>query len=184
MPAAKKEEEKVEVKKEQVYRAPAKLEPERNIYKWTAPLRPFIRKDRDFWVSVIAIASLGGLILFIIEGVMPVILIISLIFLYYILTTVEPEDIEYKITNYGIKIEDKRTDWGDIARFWFTKRFNTQLVIFEIFHMPGRLEFVINQKDREAVRSALKDYLEEEEAPPSYLDKAASWFSKKIPGNK
>jgi len=40
---------------------------------------------------------------------------------------------------------------------------------------------VINQEDKERIRKTLSSYVVEEEAPPSYLDKAANWFAKKLP---
>lgn len=155
--------------------------PEKDLFSWKAPGRPFKRRDREFWIKVLAIAGIAGLILFIIEGLMPVILIISLIFLFYILSTVEPDVIDYKITNKGIKIADKRTAWGLLTRFWFSKRFNSELLIFETPVLPGRLELVINPKDKTAIRKALSAHLPEEEASPSNMDKAANWFSKKLP---
>jgi len=156
-------------------------EPEKDLFSWQAPARPFKRRGRDFWVRVIAIAVIGGLILFIAEGAMPVILIISILFLFYILSTVEPEIVEYRITNRGIKMAKRRTDWGALTRYWFSRRFDSQLLIFETLSLPGRLELVINAKDKDSIRKVLSAHLFEEEAPSSNLDRAANWFSKKLP---
>ena len=159
----------------------ARREPEKNLFSWKAPARPFKRRNRDFWVTVFAIAAIGGLILYIIEGIMPVILIIALVFLFYILSTVEPEPVEYSVTDKGIKIGDKRTDWGLLTRFWFSRRLESDLLIFEMTALPGRLELVISAKDKVAIKKAVSGYIPEEEAPPVNLDKAANWFSKKLP---
>ena len=70
-------------------------EPERKLLDWSAPARPFKRMNREFWVTIIAMAAIVGLILFFAEGFMPVILIVSIIFLVYVLTTVEPENISF-----------------------------------------------------------------------------------------
>src|SRR3989304_4840218 len=78
-------------------------EPERDLVTWTAPSRPFKRRDRQFYTTVFAIAGIISLILFLAEGLMPVILIVALVFLYYVLSTVPPENIEYKITTKGVK---------------------------------------------------------------------------------
>jgi hypothetical protein len=155
--------------------------PEKNLFVWKAPSRPFKRRNKDFWMTVMAIAGVFGLILFLVEGVMPVILIISIIFLFYVLSTVEPENIEYSITNKGVKIADKRIDMELLTRFWFARRFNNELLVFETRMMPGRLELVINTKDKEKIRKVLLEYLSEEEVSPSGLDRAANWFSKKLP---
>lgn len=156
-------------------------EPEKILFSWKAQGRPFKRRSREFWIKAIAISGIGGLILFIIEGLMPVVLIISLVFLFYVLSTVEPEGIQYSITNRGVKIEDKRTDWQLLTRFWFGQRMGSSLLVFEMTVLPGRLELVIDSKDKKAIKKVLSNYLLEEEVPPSGLDKAAGWFSKKLP---
>ncbi len=156
-------------------------EPERDLAVWTAAARPFKKRNRTFYITLIAIAGIVGLILFLVEGFMPVVLIIALIFLFYVLSTVEPENIEYKITNRGLKVAEKRTDWDRCLRFWFTKRFDNELLVVEIVTIPGRLELVINPVDKEQIKKSLLIYLPEEEASPSFLDRAGDWFAKKLP---
>lgn len=157
------------------------LKKEVELFVWTAPARPFKRRDKQFYVTTISIASLVCLILFLAEGAMPVILIISLIFLYYVMSTVEPENIEYKITNKGIKIANKLTNWEVLGRFWFGKRYDTELLILETKVLPGRMELVINSEQKEQIKKELLKYLVEEEISPSKLDRAVDWFSKKLP---
>ena len=154
---------------------------EKDLVTWVAPARPFKRRDKQFYVTTISIAGMVCLILFLAEGAMPVILIISLIFLYYVMSTVAPEDIEYKITNKGVKVGGKRTDWDFLGRFWFSKRFDADLLVFETSFLPNRMELVIKPEIKEEIRKTLKDYLVEEEISPSRLDKAIDWFSKKLP---
>jgi hypothetical protein len=157
-------------------------EPERELIAWSAPARPFKRMNREFWVTIIAMAAIVGLILFFAEGFMPVILIVSIIFLVYVLTTVEPENINYLITNKGVKIGEKTFEWENLIRFWFGKRFDSPLLIVQKYGIPDRLEFVISQNEKEKIKTTLLKYIPEEKVTPSFLDKAASWFSKKIPG--
>jgi len=160
-----------------------KLEPEKELFAWKAPERPFKKRGRDFWVTVITIASLFGVILFFAEGAMPVILIIAMVFLFYVMSTVEPQEVDYRITNRGVKFADKTTEWQYLTRYWFSSRFDTPLLVFEMSLVPGRLELVINEKDKTKIGKALKDYVIEEEVPASKLDNAANWFAKKLPGN-
>lgn len=174
---------KPEVQAQAVQPTVVKQGPEKTLFSWKAPARPFKRRDRQFWMTLIAIATILGLILFLAEGAMPVILVIALVFLFYILSTVEPEELSYQITNKGVKIAERTTNMGVLTRFWFTRRFNSELLVFEMSVLPGRLEVVINPKDKPSIRKALSAYLVEEEAPPSGLDKAANWFAKRLPGN-
>ena len=159
-------------------------EPERDLVVWTAPARPFKRRDKQFYVTTFAMAGIVSLVLFLAEGIMPVILIISLVFLYYVLSTVQPEDIEYKITTKGIKIAGKLTEWGRINRYWFTERFDNDLMIVDTVLLPGRIEFVTNKEIMEKLKREVSAYIPYEEAPPATLDKVTNWFAQKIPGNK
>lgn len=154
---------------------------EKDLVTWIAPARPFKRRDRQFYVTVISIAAMVCLILFLAEGAMPVILIISLIFLYYVMSTVPPDNIEYKITNKGIKVLDKRVDWQYLGRFWFAKRYDSELLILETSFVPNRMELVITPESKEQIIKTLSEYLVQEEISPSNIDKLIDWFSKKLP---
>lgn len=162
---------------------PVKPVPEKDLLTWIAPARPFKRRGREFYITVISIAAIAGLVIFLAEGMMPVILIISLIFLFYILNTVQPEDLEYKLTDQGVKIAGARTDWQFTKRFWFTTRLGTEILVVETSVIPGRLELVIKPELKEEIRKTMLNYIVEEEAVPSTLDKLSSWFAKKLPQN-
>lgn len=158
-----------------------KPEMEKDLVTWIAPARPFKRRDKQFYVTTISIAGMVCLILFLAEGAMPVILIISLIFLYYVMSTVPPQEIEYKVTNKGVKVGGNTTEWSLLGRFWFSSRYDSQLLVLETKMIPNRMELVIKPEIKEEIRTNLKDYLVEEEISPSNLDRAIDWFSKKLP---
>jgi hypothetical protein len=157
--------------------------PETELFSWTAPARPFKKRDREFYVTAIAIASIVGLVLFIAEGFMPVVLLISLMFLFYVMNTVEPDNVSYKITSKGVKFAETLNEWEFLQRFWFSRRFSNELLVFQTKGLAGRLELVINAQDKDKIRETLKKHLPEEEAPPSVLDKAANWVGGKLPNN-
>lgn len=159
-------------------------EPEKDLFVWRAPSRPFKRRPREFYVTLFAIVGLLGLVLFIAEGAMPVILLIAIVFLFYILSTVEPTEIEYKITNKGIKIGGVTTSWQIMSRFCFVKKAESEVLTIETFTIPERMEVMVNLEDIETVRKYLLDYIPEDEIKPSRLEKITNWFSSKLPGNK
>ncbi|MBN1168959.1 hypothetical protein JXA63_03650 [Candidatus Woesebacteria bacterium] len=161
-----------------------KYEKEKVLFEWEAPERPFKERKREFWISLIAISIVFCLILYIVEGVMPVILIISILFLFYILSTVKPQKIKYAITNRGVKMAESFAEMDFLVRYWFGKRFGSDLLIFQTVNFPGRLELVVDSKDKKKISEVLEEYIPEEDVPPSNLEKAANWFSEKIPGNK
>jgi len=156
---------------------------EKVLFSWVAPERPFKRRTRDFWISLSAIASIVSLIIFLIEGPISVILIISLVFLFYMLSTVEPQTIKYEITDLSINIAETKNDINMFGRYWFGKRFDSNLLILETFTIPGRLELVIHEKDIETITKVLNEYLIQEEVALDNIERASGWLSDKIPGN-
>jgi len=97
------------------------------------------------------------------------------------MSTVEPGDIQYKITNKGIKIEGIITTWDSLGRFWFSKRFDSDLLVVETNKIPNKMEIVVMPELKLEIENHLKNYLVEEEVPSSTIDKAIDWFSKKMP---
>lgn len=155
-------------------------EPEKDLFVWSAPSRPFIQKNREFWIRVIAISSVFGFIIFIVEGAMPVILMISLLFLFYVLSTVRPENIDYKITNLGVSIGGVTNYWENIKRFWFTKRATDLILVLDMASFSGRLELVISLKDKDRIGLTLKKFIPEEEIMQTNFDKASEWIDSKL----
>ena len=158
-------------------------EAERELVTWIAPSRPFKRRDRQFYVTIFSIAGIVGLVLFLAEGIMPVLLMIALTFLYYVLTTVPPEGIEYKVTTRGVRIANKLTEWPFITRFWFTRRSDQDLLILETITIPGRIEIVVDPAVKDKIQNEISAYVPFEEMPASGIERVVDWFSKKLPGN-
>ena len=156
-------------------------ESERDLVIWTAPARPFKKYGRKFYVTVFSLVGIVGIVFFIAEGVMPVILLVSLMFLFYVLSTVQPENIEYKVTNRGIKIGDKPTPWQNMIRFCFSQKSGVDVLVFETISLPGRIELVINPEIKDSLKREISAYVLYENIPPSFLDKVANWFIKKLP---
>lgn len=159
-------------------------EAEKDLLIWTAASRPFKRRDKQFYVTTFAIAGIVSLVLFFAEGAMPVLLIISLVFLYYVLSTVEPEKIEYKITNKGIKIAGKLTSWHYLNSFWFTKKLDTDILVIDTVLVPGRIEMVVGSELHESLKKVITEYIPHEEVPGSGIDRMTAYLSSKLPGNK
>lgn len=179
-----KEQPKGETQEKKNTETSQRYEKEKVLFEWEALERPFKERNREFWVSVLSVAGVFSFILLIVEGVMPVILTISILFLFYILSTVKPEKINYAITNKGVKMADNTTDMELLIRFWFGKRFGSDLLIFHTVNFLGRLELVINGNDKKKIGDVLEKYIPQEEVSSTGLEKAATWFSEKIPGNK
>ena len=169
-----------ERKQEENAPKPQRIE-EKTYFSWKAHARPFKRRSREFWVKLIAMATLAAFIMFILESVLSVILVISLVFLFYVLSTVEPDVVEYKVTDFGIRIDEHLTPWDYFIRFWFTERFGTTILVIEMPVVPGRMELVANKEEKEKLKDVLTSFVPEEKSSPTNIDKAAEWLSSKMP---
>lgn len=172
--ASREGSEKTESEQEAMYQE------EKTLFSWSAQARPFKRQTKEFYVTAASIAVLFGLILFLIDGIMPVLLIVAFCFLFYVLHNVEPDKSEYKITTFGIRIAGGLTTWEKIGRFWFSERMGSDVLVLETSGLVGRVELVIDKKDKETIQKMLKKYLLHEEAEAGFLDKSANWVAGKI----
>lgn len=165
--------------------APVEVLPVRQmkvLLSWKAPVRVFKKRDREFWTTVLAIAFLLGIILFFIKEWLLIVAIIALIFVYYVLSTVVPEEVEHQITNRGVRFAGKEYFWEEILSFWFSERLGQQVLNFGLrVGIPSRLELLLGQMEDKKIKEILVKYLPEETPQPSFLDKASDWLTKKIP---
>jgi hypothetical protein len=159
-------------------------EAEKELLSWSAANRPFKRRNKSFWVRIIAMAGVFGLILFLAEGVMPVLLIISVVFLFYVLSTVEPENTDYKITNKGIRIGGVETRWEVLGRFWMSRRFDSEIMVVEAPGLAGRIELIIKPEIKDELKEIVGKHLVYQEVPASELDRAANWFAARTTRSK
>lgn len=155
----------------------------KTLYVWKAPTRPFQRRGREFWKTVLTIAFFIGFILFMFKEWLLIAVIASLLFVYYVLSTVEPEKIEHKITNRGIIYAGEMYYWDIISQFWFSEKYAQRLINFELCGegFVHRLILMVGEGDEKTIKSILVKYVLEQEIPPSFMDKASDWMLKKVP---
>jgi hypothetical protein len=156
---------------------PPKVE-EKTLFTWKAPARLFKRRSKEFWTKIGVAGGLFAVILYIAEGAMPVALLVALFFLFYILSTIEPEEIEYKITNLGVYLHTDRIEYRDIIRYWFTKENGKSVLNFDLLVFPGNIGVVAKEEDQDKIRIALKEKVIEEMPEFTNTDKLTNWVSK------
>lgn len=157
------------------------LEPEEEIFKWTAPNRPFKRRNKEFFTTVLLIVILVSLILFFANQFLPIAVVISLGFLTYVLASVPPETVENKITTYGVYTGTHMCFWFEMGRFWFEKKFTHDILNIETSRFPYRMMLLLTDEQKVQVEKIMKKYLIEETPPPTAFDNAAKWLTEKIP---
>ncbi len=154
----------------------------KTLLTWKASVRPFKRRDKEFWTTAGSIAFLLAVILFFIKEWVLIIVIIAIMFVYYVLSHVQPEEIEHSITNRGIRFAGKDYPWETMIQFWFSEKFGEKILNVQTIMMyPGRLQMLLGKTSVKQIEEILKKYLLQETPEPTVIEKTTDWFSKKIP---
>lgn len=158
---------------------------EKTLFEWDAPERSFKKRDKDFWITAIAILVLFSVVLVFIKEFFLVVALVSVLFLYYVLSTVPPGKIRNKITNRGVNFGDSKYGWDLLLRFWFKKNLDSELLEFETnLRIPRQISMVINEADKEKIKAIVLKKLPLVESSPNFVDKLTKWFGDRLPLEK
>ena len=156
--------------------------PTKVLFSWEAPIRPFKKRDKEFFSTAGAIAFLVGVILIFLKEWFLIVAIIALLFLVYILSTIPPEKTKHEITNKGIATGGRDYGWGELGNFWFSEQWEQKILNVEVpFQFPARLFMLLGDEKEEEVKKHLTRFLEHQESAPTWVDKASNWLSEKVP---
>jgi len=151
------------------------------VVSWSAPSRPFKTRNRQFYTTVAIIVFLVSLILFFAGQFLPIAVVISVAFLGYVLSSVPPHEAAYKITTFGIRVEDQLYYWEELGRFWFDEKFQQPFLLVEVARFPGRLTIMLGQLTAGEVEEILQEVLLKEKPLDTFFDTSAKWLQEKIP---
>ncbi len=152
------------------------------LYEWKAPSRPFKKRKRQYFMTVITIGVLLSLILFFAGQILPIAVVFAVVFLSYVMATVPPHDIMFGITTLGIRIEDELYYWEELGRFWYSDIYTQRVLHVELDRFPFRLSMVLGADAQEAVLSEyLMVMLLHEQPKPTTYEKISDWLQKKFP---
>jgi hypothetical protein len=158
---------------------------EKTLIEWTAAERAFKKRDKDFWITAVASLILFSVVLVFIQEFFLIVALVSVLFLYYVLSTVPPQEVKYKITNRGVHFGDSKYSWDILLRFWFRKSLNVELLEFETnLRVPRQISLVINENDKEEIKKIVVKKLPLVESSTNFVDKLAKWWNDKMPWEK
>jgi hypothetical protein len=155
----------------------------KTLLTWKSPSRPFKRRDKEFFTTVAAIVFLIAVILLLLKEFLLIGVILSLMFIAYVLSTTEPEIVEHTITNRGIRSMGHDYEWIELGRFWFTEKWGQPVLTVALKTRALVQVIILVPKDlQDKVKAELQNYLVYQEKPEkNFFDTAAEWLSKKVP---
>ena len=158
----------------------------RTILEWTAPGRPFRKRGRQYYLTSLLIMLLVEVILFLFSQYLLMLVVLSFVFVAFVLNTVAPSDFKYRISSEGITVEDHFFLWQELYDFYFKKREGIDVVHIRTHSfIPGELTLTLGNITREHIKSALLPYLPYREIIKStFMEKSADWMTKNFPLEK
>lgn len=158
------------------------------LLEWTAPSRPYKKRDREYYTTVGIIVVLVSLILLFAGQFLFMGVVIALAFVAYALAAVPPENVHNAITTFGVRTgagADQVFYWEELGRFWFSNRYKSELLHIETSRaFPGQLILLLDGVNKEELKKILLQYTIFEKPRPTWLDKAAKWLQEKFPLDK
>lgn len=158
----------------------------RTLLAWSAPGRPFRKKSREFYLSIVLITFLVEIILFLFSQYELMLAVIAIVFLSVVLSAVPPRNFQYRISTEGITIEDHFYLWEELYDFYFKKIDGIDvLFVRSHFLIPGELKIPLGEITRDHMRQILLHFLPYREVVRStFVERAADWLEKTFPLEK
>jgi len=155
----------------------------KTLLSWTGPGRPFKRRGKQFFATAILITFLVEIILFLFSQYLLMLVVLSLLFMGFVLATVPPRDFHYRISSEGITVEDHSYLWIELYDFYFKKRENVDILhVRTKAFIPGELTMTLGDISHDHVRMVLLPYLPyRESVKQTFMEKSGDWLAKNFP---
>ncbi len=155
--------------------------PEEKILVWQAASRPFKKRNKKYFSTIAIIALLISLILGFAGQLVAITVVISVAFLAYVLSVIPPQDITYQITTYGIRVENNLYYWEELGRYWFTEKYDQEILNIETLRFPGRITLLLGDQNQQLIDRILSEVLLNQKPEPTLYEKTSLWLQEKIP---
>ena len=164
---------------------PAAPKEVKTLFKWESPSRPFKRRDTKYFLNLGLIILVLAAILIFVQEFLLIGVLLALLFVAYVLGTVEPEGMEHKITNQGITTAGKSYIWPELTDFWFSEKHGAVILnVGTKVRFPARLIMLVPFLDRDKIKETLIEYIPfREEVPTSWMDNTVDWVMARLPAS-
>lgn len=154
----------------------------KTIVKWKSPIRIFRPRSKSYFTKVALYGLLFVLLAIFLKEFFLVGVIISIVFLAYVLATAEPPVTEHRINNMGIVTGEKVYLWEDLSSFWFDKKGDERLLLVQTnLNFPTRLIILLTTVSDRTLLDVLEKHMHYHAAPVHTLfDKWAHTLQKRV----
>ncbi len=156
---------------------------EKTLLAWESAERLHKVRGKDFYSTMIVLAVLVSIIMFFIEGIMPVLVIWAIVFVTWVMSKTPPQKIGHEITSLGIRTSNELYRFSEMLFFWMEDKWGEKVLKVAIARrFPTQLNIIVKAEDDLKIRKIMVDngvFLQKPE--PNLLDKVTKWVGEKIP---
>jgi hypothetical protein len=157
------------------------------LYAWKAPLRAYKKRSAKIMRFYAAVAILLTLIVFFFGDRILIIPILTLLFLFYVLTVTPPPEVEHVITTFGIETAGISLRWEFLSHFHFTKKFGFDMLTV-VSHAPYFYHVYMIVPDEETKKKVMgllsKHIMFMEKPTRTITDKMVDFLSNLLPDDE
>ena len=151
------------------------------LFDWDSYERPRKKWSKEFYSSVIVMAFLASVIFYFIEGIMPVLVIWSMVFMLWAMSKTEPRMEKYAISTWGLRTKERLYRFEEMNNFWFESKWGGRLMRLNFNRMPWHLVIVINPETEDKIRKLMLQNVNYQEPAVTWSDRLVKWIGEKIP---
>lgn len=159
------------------------------LFKWEAPTRVHVRRPRQwYWTVALVVLAIVVLLAFFQELAL-IAAVIAFMFVIYVVSTVPPGEVEYRLTEHGLEIGDSKSNgkpeemsaytWEQLDTFWFSFRQGREVLNIDTkLAFPNRLSILFGRTDRKRIVDILQERLPYKASPK----RKQTWLEKNTDG--
>ncbi|MFA6005611.1 MAG: hypothetical protein WC775_03970 [Patescibacteria group bacterium] len=147
-------------------------------FEWEAPVRHFEQKTQSYFRAIIALGVLLTLALYFLGEYLLILVVWSVVFVFYVKAAIPPQNALYKLTKFGIQFYQHTIPYEVLRGFTVVhKSTNTLLRIFVSEENSYEMHILLPQGDEE---EKILAFLEEkvpfiEHIPKTNIERFSSW---------
>lgn len=158
------------------------MEQEKVLLKWTAKSRPYRQGEFQSKQVFVVLGALVGLILLFAREWMLMMLLAAGGFYYYAINRIPPDEVEYQITNKGIKAFGRLYLWWEFSRWWWVEKWGFQLIGLDTQTSGfGRLFIPVDKGKVDEIEKLLNKQVLFEKPEVTWMDNLWKWLMEKFP---
>jgi uncharacterized membrane protein YobD (UPF0266 family) len=156
-------------------------QPTDDLLVWDAPVRPFKKRDRVYYQTIIALAFLLVVISFFLHEWLLIGSILAVVFVSYVLAAVPPFVILNKLTRKGVWTGETFFNYSEISQYWFENQLESVVMIL-LLKNNSRVFLVVPDNKKEKVKEIMGNNVVFREKPlKNFISKIGDWMKQKIP---